>query len=216
MPLGAIVGGISSFFANKAQRSAEDRQRAWNEKMYEKQYQDNIKLWQMQNEYNDPSAQMERLQKAGLNPNLVYGKGAGGNSAGVPTGADVKSLDTKAPNWQGLAQALSVAHDIRLKKAQADNVEQNTVNAASDDLFKWYQETGLFKDRGKKRFRVPSFRTDKMPDGSSYKLRLEQTAAQRLENAKRAAYSKYWDAMAESESTKLRLDNLLKDFQVMG
>ena len=30
----------------------------------------------MNNAYNDPSAQMERLKQAGLNPNLVYGGGA--------------------------------------------------------------------------------------------------------------------------------------------
>lgn len=39
-------------------------------------------MWNRQNEYNDPSAQMERLKAAGLNPHMVYGNGAVGNSAG--------------------------------------------------------------------------------------------------------------------------------------
>lgn len=42
-------------------------------------YKQNLNMWNLQNAYNDPSAQMARLQAAGLNPNLVYG---GGNVTG--------------------------------------------------------------------------------------------------------------------------------------
>lgn len=38
--------------------------------------QNNIRFWQMQNEYNTPANQMKRLQEAGLNPNLIYGSGS--------------------------------------------------------------------------------------------------------------------------------------------
>ena len=44
----------------------------------------NLQMWHMQNAYNDPSQQMARLKAAGLNPNLVYGKGAT-TTAGSPT-----------------------------------------------------------------------------------------------------------------------------------
>ncbi len=43
-----------------------------------------MKAWEMQNEYNHPKAKMERLEEAGLNPNLVYGKGIDTNSSGAP------------------------------------------------------------------------------------------------------------------------------------
>lgn len=33
------------------------------------------KMWDLMNKYNSPEAQMNRLEKAGLNPNLVYGSG---------------------------------------------------------------------------------------------------------------------------------------------
>ena len=33
--------------------------------------------WQRENAYNDPSAVMQRLSRAGLNPNLMYGEGTG-------------------------------------------------------------------------------------------------------------------------------------------
>ena len=32
-------------------------------------------MWERANLYNEPSSQMDRLRKAGLNPNLVYGSG---------------------------------------------------------------------------------------------------------------------------------------------
>lgn len=42
-------------------------------------------MWNMGNKYNSPMSQMERLRKAGLNPNLVYGSGA-------PVGASAQTL----------------------------------------------------------------------------------------------------------------------------
>lgn len=39
-------------------------------------------FWKMQNAYNDPAAQMQRLAGAGLNPNLVYGSGSPAATAG--------------------------------------------------------------------------------------------------------------------------------------
>lgn len=38
--------------------------------------QQNMRFWNMQNEYNTPANQMKRLQDAGLNPNLIYGSGS--------------------------------------------------------------------------------------------------------------------------------------------
>lgn len=50
------------------------------------QNQYNIDMWNRQNEYNSPQAQMQRLQEAGLNPNLIYGNGSAstGNASSAP------------------------------------------------------------------------------------------------------------------------------------
>ena len=50
-------------------------------------YRKDLEMWQRMNEYNAPSAQMSRLQEAGLNPNLVYGTGTvtGNTSSGMPS-----------------------------------------------------------------------------------------------------------------------------------
>lgn len=52
-------------------------------KMWEKQGQRELEYFNLQNAYNDPSAQMQRLKDAGLNPNLVYGNGATTESAPI-------------------------------------------------------------------------------------------------------------------------------------
>lgn len=48
----------------------------WAKEQYKLSKADSLERWRMENEYNSPAAQMERLKNAGLNPNLVYGSGA--------------------------------------------------------------------------------------------------------------------------------------------
>lgn len=52
---------------------------------YQNQY--NLDMWNRQNEYNSPMAQMKRLDDAGLNKALMYGQGNTGNAASTPEAA---------------------------------------------------------------------------------------------------------------------------------
>ena len=73
----------------------------------------NRRFWREQNAYNHPRAQMQRLEEAGLNPNLVYGSKSGGASGNAgPIGRSV------TPNT-------SRYQDARIKSAQADLVQTN-------------------------------------------------------------------------------------------
>lgn len=47
-------------------------------------YQRSVEMWNMQNLYNSPEAQMARFQQAGLNPHLIYGQGNAGNASTPP------------------------------------------------------------------------------------------------------------------------------------
>lgn len=103
----------------------------FSEKMYERQRNDAIEFWNMQNAYNDPSAQMARFRNAGLNPHLIYGQGAGGGNAGPIQTPDSPRVNFEAPRFEGndsLMPHLLGAADLRIKSAQADNLEvQNEV-----------------------------------------------------------------------------------------
>lgn len=72
-------------------------------------FDNNVKMWNMQNEYNSPTEQMKRLQAAGMNPNLVYG---GGNITGNTAGS--------APQLEPAKFETGVFHpvDTRMERAQ--------------------------------------------------------------------------------------------------
>jgi len=61
----------------------------------------NVEFWNMQNRYNTPKQQMQRLKDAGLNPNLIYGSspaGAGGNAGSIsPAKAAPYSIQNPVP-----------------------------------------------------------------------------------------------------------------------
>lgn len=82
--LGSVVAGAIGVGSD--QLAAEDNWK-WQKKASDYAYNQNLQMWNLANAYNDPAAQMERLQNAGLNPNLVYGGGnvTGNTSGSTPT-----------------------------------------------------------------------------------------------------------------------------------
>ncbi|MBD5222421.1 MAG: hypothetical protein HDS70_08680 [Bacteroidales bacterium] len=73
----SLLGNMLGFASNQATNAA-------NKKLMSYQHDLNLDLWNKNNEYNSPQAQMQRLKAAGLNPNLVYGSGAVGNASSMP------------------------------------------------------------------------------------------------------------------------------------
>lgn len=115
----SLVGDAVNYFTNKSNNNQQ------------------IKLWNMNNAYNTPAAQMQRLRAAGLNPNLVYGSGSvvGNSSSGAPTvqRPDVGSGIGQAGNIVSQMYQLIQAQ-MNIIKTQADtkNVEANTDNTVAN------------------------------------------------------------------------------------
>lgn len=120
---GAAISAIGSFFGNRSNRKAsaeafereskfarEERlaQQRWIEQMYEKN-----------NSYNSPAAQMQRLKEAGLNPDLMYSRGDVGNATApeAPQQAMTPRYNVIPTNTYG--QTAQIAADAGLKAAQA-------------------------------------------------------------------------------------------------
>lgn len=134
LTIGAITAGVSALGQGAnilATQSTNKKTREWNERMYQLQRQHSLADWTMQNEYNSPAAQMKRLESAGLNPHLVYGKGTVDNFGGNVRSADTGSWNPETPNYnfgQSVNTGLNAIYDTQLKAAQIDNLKaQNNV-----------------------------------------------------------------------------------------
>lgn len=117
--LGTAIGGL---FGNRSRKREASRSRAHD-----------INMWDKTNAYNHPSAQMERLRSAGLNPNLVYGGSSGGTAGtanALPGAKDAKINDiTMGEN--PMMQYVSMKNT----QAQTDNLRtQNGVLVAEKNL----------------------------------------------------------------------------------
>lgn len=146
---GAALGGsiLSGIFGKKSNdtnlKIARENNKA---QMDLAQYQAdrNLELWNMNNEYNTPSAQMDRYQEAGLNPHLIYGNGSAssGNSSSPAEGYKAPTLQrAEVQNYMPQAAQIfmnGVQQAVNIQKTQAetDAVRQNITNLKSDNELK--------------------------------------------------------------------------------
>lgn len=89
---GAITGLVSlgagmydSYQNRKVSRENTDKTLRAQKEEAELAYQRSVEMWNMQNAYNSPQAQMARFKEAGLNPHLMYGQGNAGNASSAPS-----------------------------------------------------------------------------------------------------------------------------------
>ncbi|QCQ85144.1 DNA pilot protein [Blackfly microvirus SF02] len=137
---------ISQNMANKQATQQQDKTIAANKGLAEYQYGKDLEMWNRSNAYNAPTAQMQRLQDAGLNPNLVYGNGATATSSATLPKYQAPTVKYDAPmavdpaaaigSMQGGLSVLDRYQDYKMKSAQTDNlleqkkaIQQGVVNA---------------------------------------------------------------------------------------
>lgn len=133
--IGAMLQGL--FGAHNTNRTihaqAEENQknREYNLQLAKMQNEWNLQQWERENEYNNPLNQMQRLKAAGLNPNLVYGNGAGQSTAapspqltsGSPSMPQDMSLMASRPTI-GTIMAQGLQNEMM--RAQIDKVKAET------------------------------------------------------------------------------------------
>lgn len=141
MAAGAI-GAIGNFFTGGA---SARKQYQYQSKLMDKQNQQQIDFWKMNNEYNTPFNQRARLEQAGLNPDLMYG-GSGnmyqsqmpGAASGSAPNVDYGDTSGAFANGIRLAQQASLI-DAQVSKIEAENkllAEQALSQAEQRELWK--------------------------------------------------------------------------------
>lgn len=148
------AGGNIAFNA-----AANKKQRAWSERMYQRQYNDNVNFWNLQNEYNSPRAEMQRYKDAGLNPNLIYGNSNSGGSAGSIATPDIQQTQFRTPDIsgiQGAGSVLSQFQDFQIKQAQIDIMKQQGNNLALQNMGLEFKNQILGLDYSDKQTMLPT------------------------------------------------------------
>lgn len=154
--LGSLIGGAFSAVSNllgttktnianlKIAKQTNNAQK----QLAKYQAEQNYKLWQENNAYNTPAAQMERYNEAGLNPNLIYGNGqsSAGNSSSPAEGYKAPTLQRAVVDYSGIASSsqalmngLINASQIKKTDAEIDALRQNTENLKVDHTYKELQ-----------------------------------------------------------------------------
>jgi len=119
---GLLRGAWDTIWQNKN----IDKTLNMNKELADYAYSKDLESWNRANEYNHPASQMARLSSAGLNPNMVYGKGATATSTATLPKYNAPTADytkNRLPDLQGILGGFT---DIALKSAQIDNVKANT------------------------------------------------------------------------------------------
>lgn len=115
--------GLSSVFANSANKKSKNAAltQFWMQNYF----------MNKQNEYNKPINQMARLREAGLNPNLVYGNGAGSLESASPSGgAMAKVTPAHVSDFDALGMMLAKGQ-VEHQFLENENLEYNSKNIAN-------------------------------------------------------------------------------------
>lgn len=129
----AIAAGQQAISA-VGQEIANNREHRQNLQYYNMQRQDALKDWQRNNEYNAPSAQVERLRQAGISPHISGGQAAIASQAQQARGANMAAAPKAYQVNQG-ANAINTAMQLEQMKnlqAQTAKTTEEAKGAAVD------------------------------------------------------------------------------------
>lgn len=125
----SAIGAIGNFFTGGA---SARKQYQYQSKLMDKQNQQQIDFWKMNNEYNTPFAQRARLEQAGLNPDLMYGGSGNMPQSQMPSAASPGS----SPNvdYGSFSDNLRFAMQAQVMDAQVSKIEQENKLLAEQAL----------------------------------------------------------------------------------
>lgn len=168
--LNMLTGGLSA-----------RKQFKYTSQLMDKQNQQQIEFWNMNNEYNTPQAQRTRLEEAGLNPDLMYGQTQATNTAQMPTAANGSAPNVDYGRGPDLLGAYRASMDMQMMNAQVTKIQK---------------ENALLDER-------------RRMEEISRQVEAELLAKSRTENRYLGDYLEYRNSKVKEDSEGSRLGNLL-------
>lgn len=154
-----------------------------------------LELWNLANQYNLPSAQMQRFRDAGLNPNLIYGQG-------TSTLADYASAPGhSAPNMneKDLAKYLGVHESLALGLQEKQTESNIALQASQEDVNEAQKE---------------DFQASAKNKDLNSQLLIGQMETL-IESAKEDLNNKKRDGLIKDEDYKIRLKQLEQQDEIL-
>ena len=133
----ALAGlGVAAYNRNQTKKQNErDEQNARDREARQRQY--DLEDWNRANQYNAPDQQMTRLRQAGLNPNLIYGKGADNTAQSIRGGAAQPPVKQTTPTLDIDPQnMIAQFQGVKNIKAQTDNLNADIQLKQKEELVK--------------------------------------------------------------------------------
>lgn len=139
--VGGIGGAIQGRKNRKLARQLQQQQLDWQREENKLAFERSKEMWNMQNAYNSPSAQIERLQEAGLNANLAYSSLGDANATNAPSATPVQvpsisdavytnPYDSVTAGAQTMLQASQTMSSQALQEAQTRKLNYESVAQA--------------------------------------------------------------------------------------
>lgn len=151
--VGNLIGQKS---ANDANVQAVRETNQANRELAQYNWEQQVAMWNRQNEYNSPLAQMSRLKDAGLNPHLVYGNGVTGNTSGqapTPQLAQMEAPRVEALRYgdafQGIGDAMATYFNRKRLQNESELAESQVAAQSVENRLKLAQMISEFsRNRG--------------------------------------------------------------------
>lgn len=136
----SVLGGVVGAGIDAASQSISAAQQyKYQKRLQDAQQQYNTEMWNKQNEYNTPTAQIQRLQDAGVNPMLAIGGSGLQNvaaSSSTPSAPGFSMPNSSAGNRVGdnfiEQQQMDARLDTLTKQGQYYLAMINSINAGTD------------------------------------------------------------------------------------
>ena len=133
----AVATAVGTYFSQQSTNREQNRGALSRQQLADA---NNQKFWQMQNAYNDPSAQMARFKNAGLNPALIYGAKANAGNAGPIAPSKPAPYNVKNPlqpeSMLLMAQLAQTAAQTKKIQAETSQIDQLTGGKVKDITLK--------------------------------------------------------------------------------
>ncbi|UPW41745.1 DNA pilot protein [Peromfec virus RodF7_17] len=121
---GALISSAGSLIGNLFGKKNQDDTNKANMQMLERQFEQNKEMWNLQNEYNTPLAQRERMEEAGFNANLIAGGASSGNAQSSP--------QMGFQEYQGFVPDTNAVFENAVRIQQARLAQENMAKVKAD------------------------------------------------------------------------------------